>query len=259
MPSIGIVVPNFNGAEYLQECLESVLSQSVPVQCLVMDGGSTDGSVQVLKRFGDHVRWVSERDQGQADAIRRGFEMLRTDLIGWLNSDDVLLPDAACEWTALAAQCPEAVLYHGDVVRVDAMGKEIGRSYSHGLTYDDMRSGRARTVQPGSVYRSWAVRACGGIDPSFHLLMDVDLWIKLLQVGTSAYAAKPLAKFRVHEAAKSSQRPYRYYRESLQLALLHEQDRLVRAMLRRSGRIVLNYARYVIRAGSERVVTGVRA
>lgn len=233
-PTLGLVVPNFNGARFLRDTLESVLGQDRPPDdVLVMDGGSTDGSVELLRSYGRRLRFVSEHDEGQADAIAKGFAALSTDLVGWLNSDDRLMPGALHRVAAAASSAPAGVLFHGDAELVDEHGRLVGHVRGVDLDHDRMRSGRGRVVQPGSFYRAGAVRQAGGIDSSWHLLMDLDLWIRLLRVGPAVRLPGPLAQFRIHGGAKSSAPPWRYYRESLRMGRVHEADRAPRAMARR--------------------------
>lgn len=236
--SVGIVVPNYRGGRFLRECLDSLLAQDhKPLSVLVMDGGSDDESVEILKSYGDRIRWVSEPDEGQSDAIGKGFAVLDCDLVGWLNSDDVMLPGAVTRVVEAAVTHPDAVLFHGDLDLIDIDGKHLGTSWGRDLTFDKMRAGQCRTLQPGSVYRAEAVKKAGGMVKDFYLLMDVDLWIRLLGVGRSQRIPAKLAQFRIHPEAKSSQKPYRYYKESIKLSLVHERDRLPLALLRRSFRI----------------------
>ncbi len=236
--SVGIVVPNYRGGRFLRECLDSLLAQDhKPLSVLVMDGGSDDESVEILKSYGDRIRWVSEPDEGQSDAIGKGFAVLDCDLVGWLNSDDVMLPGAVTRVVEAAVTHPDAVLFHGDLDLIDIDGKHLGTSWGRDLTFDKMRAGQCRTLQPGSLYRAEAVRKAGGMVKEFHLLMDVDLWIRLLGVGRSQRIPAKLALFRVHAAAKSSRKAYRYYKETLMLGLRHERDRLPSALLRRGARI----------------------
>jgi glycosyltransferase involved in cell wall biosynthesis len=155
---VGIVIPNFNGARYLRQCIDSVLSQDHPrLRCLVMDGGSNDASLEVIRSYGQKIEWISEPDEGQADAIRKGFAQLDTDLVGWLNSDDLLIQGAVSRVVRAAAEHPEAVLFHGNVEMVDEHGEHISTAHAVDIDHESMRLGRGRALQPGSFYRRDAV------------------------------------------------------------------------------------------------------
>jgi glycosyltransferase involved in cell wall biosynthesis len=255
LPTVGIVVPNYNGARFLRGCLDSILAQDYPyLDCLVMDGASTDESLAVLAAYAGKIRVVSQPDRGQADAIDKGFRALQAELVGWLNSDDELLPGTVSKVAKLALENPDAVLFHGDVDRIDSFGHVVGKSRSRDTDYERHRSGVGRTVQPGSFYRRVAVEACGGVDPSFHLLMDVDLWIRLLRRGRAVRIPDTLGRFRVHEAAKSSSVPVvRYYRETMRLGFRHEQDRIVRAVFRRGAYIAMTHAGILLKSGRDQL------
>ncbi|MER3390660.1 MAG: glycosyltransferase family 2 protein [Microcella sp.] len=240
-----IVIPNFNGEAFLRAAVESVIAQGEDVECIVVDGGSTDDSIEILKQYGERIRWISEKDEGQSDAIRKGMERVDTELVGWLNSDDVLLPDAIAAVRKAAERSPRAVLFHGDVERIDQFGRYFALARSPDLTLDKMLEGKGKVLQPGSMYRTSAVREAGGLDERYHLLMDLDLWIRLLQVGVAENLRRRLAQFRVHEAAKSSQAPYRYYRESLLVAYRNNPGSRASAIARRVAIIAIQHARYL--------------
>lgn len=243
--SASIVIPNFNGEEFLRAAIESVVAQDDDVECVVIDGGSTDGSIEILKQYGERIRWISEEDEGQSDAIRKGMERVDTELVGWLNSDDVLLPDAIASACRAAERNPHAVLFHGDVERIDRFGRYFALARSSDLTLEKLLGGRGKVLQPGSMYRTSAVREAGGLDERYHLLMDLDLWIRLLRIGVAENLGRRLAQFRVHEAAKSSQAPYRYYRESLLVAYRNNPDSRTSAIARRLAIIAIQHIRYL--------------
>lgn len=255
-PTVGLVIPNFNGERWLREAIDSALGQARPPEVvMVVDGGSTDGSMEVIRSFGSRLRFVSERDRGQADAIAKGFRALGTDLVGWLNGDDRLMPGALASVVEAAKARPDAVLFHGDAELVDEHGRLVGHARSVNLDYQRLRMGRGRVIQPGSFYRADAVRKVGGVDASWHLLMDLDLWIRLLTAGPSVRLAGPLGQFRIHRSAKSSAPPWRYYRESLRMGTVHESDRLLFATLRRTLGVVRHLALYSLRLSADRVRT----
>lgn len=244
MADFGIVVPVFNGERYIAACLDSIVAQGTDrLKCLVMDGGSTDETVAIAKAYGPPVEVVSERDEGQADAIAKGFAALDTPLIGWLNADDTFLPGALERISEARLHDREAVLFHGAVEFVDARARIFDVSEIGDLDRDRLRRGAARLLQPGSFYDRAAVARCGGVDKSFHLLMDVDLWIRLLAEGPACFVPHRLAQFRVHADAKSSQVPWRYYRETLRIASRHQSDQPVVAALMRSRQIALHFVK----------------
>jgi glycosyltransferase involved in cell wall biosynthesis len=247
LPTIGIVVPNYNGAAFIEACLQSIRDQDYPnLQVFIADAGSKDASMDIVAQFAaDGWSHRSHSDDGQASAIQEGFAHFDTDLVGWLNSDDTLLPGALRSIAEAAQRNPNAVLFHGNVDRIDVAGTIIGKTRSLDITYERMRSGRCKTVQPGSFYRRWATEAIGGVSPEFYLLMDVDLWIRLSRLGKTVRLDRTLAEFRVHDGAKSSENPARYYQETLRLAWRYERDRLPQAAVRRSVQIARHAARAV--------------
>jgi hypothetical protein len=167
------------------------------------------------------------------------------------------MPGALASVIEAATAKPDAVLLHGDAELIDEHGRLVGHARSVDLDHQRIRSGRGRVVQPGSFYRADAVRQVGGIDATWHLLMDLDLWIRLLTAGPSVRLARPLGQFRIHGSAKSSDLPWRYYRESLRMGAVHEADHLMRATLRRGLGVARHLALFTLRLASDRV-RGVR-
>src|SRR5882724_5378084 len=128
LPRIAIVTPSFNTARYVGVAVRSVLDQDYPnLDYLVMDGGSTDGTLEILRSYGDRVRWVSEKDAGQADAIRRGFEQTDGEILTWLNSDDMFCPGAFRAVAEFFQKSPDVDVVYGDANYVDAHGFQIAR------------------------------------------------------------------------------------------------------------------------------------
>ena len=115
LPTFTIVTPSFNHAAYLEATIRSVLDQNYPgLQYIVMDGGSTDGTVEILQKYSDRLQWTSEKDQGQAHAIRRGFERATGEILAWLNSDDCYKPGCIEAAAIYLADHPEVALVYGD-------------------------------------------------------------------------------------------------------------------------------------------------
>jgi glycosyltransferase involved in cell wall biosynthesis len=205
---VAIVTPSYNTGRYVGATVRSVLDQDyAPLDYLVMDGGSTDETVDVLKSFGPRVRWVSERDKGQSDAINRGFAQARGEVLGWLNSDDTYAPGAVRAAAEFLAAHPDVGMVYGDADFIDASGRYIGRcqhvekvfSPHRLLHYSDF------IVQPAAFFRRSAFEAVGGLDPSLNWAMDYDLWLKFAAAGFKvAYLPRVLANYRWLGASKSA-------------------------------------------------------
>lgn len=200
-PLVSVVTPCLDPGWRLKRCIDSVRGQSYPhIEHLVIDGGSTDGTVELLRRT-DGIRFVSEADEGQADAINKGFEMAQGEIVGWLNADDILTPDAVA--SVVEAFTSQQIGWTiGDVVVVsssDAQVETPARPERPGTW-------RARSVapQPGSFLSRAALDEVGSLDPSFQFTMDLDLWLRLIDAGIPyAYVKEVLAVFEVHSSSKS--------------------------------------------------------
>jgi glycosyltransferase involved in cell wall biosynthesis len=202
-PRFCIVTPSYNTGRYVGAAVRSVLDQDWPeVDYVVMDGGSTDGTVGVLESFGARLKWVSAKDDGQSDAINRGFARVGSgdpdEILGWLNSDDTYAPRAFRAVADYFTAHPDVDLVYGDATYTDPHGRHIARCVhverfsKHRLFhYGDF------IVQPAAFFRRGAFDAVGGIDASIHWAMDYDLWLRIAAAGFRiAYLPKVLAQFR---------------------------------------------------------------
>ena len=136
---VSVVIPCLNRAHFLVPTIESILEQDYPhIECIVMDGGSTDGSVEIFKSYGDRIKWRSEPDDGHADAVNRGWLMSKGEILTWLNADDVwIVPDAVSQAVAYLQENPEVDVVYGNCGSIDVDGNLVGMSYLHewGLEY----------------------------------------------------------------------------------------------------------------------------
>jgi glycosyltransferase involved in cell wall biosynthesis len=190
------------------------------VEHIVLDGGSTDGSREWLQQYRElGCRLILEKDDGQTAALRSGFDLATGELLGWLNSDDVLEPGALAEVHDVFAADPDVVMVSGACLFIDADGKVIGAMATPPRsTYEDLVRTRLNPPQPSTFFRADAYRKVGGLDTSLDLAMDVDLWLKLAKVGK--YVVLPdrvLARYRVHAAAKSERLAVASAREDLKV------------------------------------------
>ncbi|MGH7857319.1 MAG: glycosyltransferase family 2 protein [Candidatus Binatia bacterium] len=180
-PRVAIVTPSFNQARFLRETIESVLGQSYPhIDYLVVDGGSTDGSLEVLRSFGERVRWISEPDRGQADAIAKGFARTNGEILAWINSDDILLTRAVEEAVTAFRSRPDAGLVYANGLLLDEQGRVTGR-FPWVEPPDLWRLVYLSdyVLQPSAFFRRSTYDEVGGLDVDLHYAMDWDLWIRL--------------------------------------------------------------------------------
>ena len=221
---ITIITPSLNQAEHLRACLASVREQEgVEVEHIVVDGGSTDGSVGILSASAQGLAWwCSEKDRGQSHAINKGLARATGDVIGWLNSDDELLPGAlrrvkeVFEAHASAmVVCGRRRLQHGD-------GRSE-RSPLEGNWRGEAMFTHPHVNQQATFYRTAVVRGVGGVDEALHYVMDLELWWRvLIAYGPKAVSSvdSELALFRLHPAAKTASAPGAFQMETA--ALLRE-------------------------------------
>ena len=214
-PLVTIVTPSFNQARYLRTSIESVLAQDYPhIEYVVIDGGSTDGSLEILKSYGDRVTWISGPDGGQADALNKGFERTEGAIVGWLNADDVYAPGAVATVVRAFDAHPQVGLVYGQGSIIDATGGLVGpfneiEPFSlwrllHGLDY---------ILQPAAFFRRGLAAGVGWLDTQLEFALDWDLWLKLAGAADVLYLRESLAFSRVHETAKTSTGGWRRVRE----------------------------------------------
>ncbi|HEX6985763.1 MAG TPA: glycosyltransferase family 2 protein [Planctomycetaceae bacterium] len=206
-PSIAIVTPSYNQARFLGRTIESVLSQGYPrLEYFVQDGGSGDGSTDVLRRYDGRLGWVSERDKGQADAINRGFARTAGEVMAWLNSDDLLLPGTLAYVGRFFAENPGVDVIYGHRVLIDQDDREIGRWVVPPHDGDALRW--VDTVPQETMFwrrRLW--ERVGGIDASFQFAMDWDLILRFLDADAKfVRVPRFLGAFRVHQDQKTLSR-----------------------------------------------------
>ena len=205
LPLVSIVTPSYNQADFLEETIRSVLSQGYPqIEYIIVDGGSTDGSLEIIQRHaGQLAWWVSEADQGQTDAINKGFAHASVEFFAWLNSDDTYLPNAVAEAVGFLQANPEAGMVYGDANLVDDAGTVIGKFPARQTDYHRLMRGYVHIPQQASFFRADLWRQVGPLDSSFYFAMDYDLWVRIARIAPLRYYPRLWANFRLHESGKS--------------------------------------------------------
>lgn len=200
-PLVSIITPSFNQARFLAAALDSVVAQDyVPIEHLVFDGGSTDGSVDILHRYRERIDVVIGPDGGQADAVNRGLAAARGEIIGWLNSDDFYYPGAVRAAVEYMTANPDCAVLYGDAAYVDESGVML-EAYPTGEP-QDLRYG-CFICQPAVFFRRSAIETSGPLDASLRYALDYDLWLRMARRFRFHRISGVLAASRLHPAAKS--------------------------------------------------------
>lgn len=220
LPLVSIVTPSLNQGPFVEQAIESVLEQDYPrIEHIVVDGGSTDETLDVLRRY-PQLTWVSEPDGGQAHAINKGFRMASGDVFGWLNADDFYLPGAV---SAVVAALREtgAALVHGGWRKVDEQGRRLRDVSPVTFDYRLQLEVRNAVAQPGSFFTREAFEAVGGVDERYRYALDYELWLKLGARYRVAHVERVLAAYRYHPASKTVDEPQGFWPETWRAAREH--------------------------------------
>ena len=260
-PLVSIVTPSLDQGAFVERTLESVLSQrgDFDLEYLVQDGGSTDGTLAVLERHRDRISLVVERDAGQADAVNRALRRARGQIVGWVNSDDLLRPGAIQAAVEAFRAAPAALWLHGKCDIVDEEDRTIRRPVA---AYKDFRARRHRmdrllienyVSQMTVFWRRSLQDRVGLLDPSLRYTFDYDLWLRFSAVAPPLYLPRTLAAFRWRAGSKSGSSFEPQFAEDWEVFLRHApDDRWLRLRKRlRTAQILAVYR--VLRAVRPRV------
>jgi glycosyltransferase involved in cell wall biosynthesis len=246
-PLVSIITPSYNQAQYIQETILSVRNQDYPfIEHLVVDGGSTDETLDILRQYEDRLTWISEPDRGQADAINKGLRRARGDILAWLNSDDAYMPGAIQTVVDYFEAHPEAHFIYGDALAIDEHGRAYGiRAHVKQGGLDELVNELDFIVQPASFWRAGVWRACGELDESLHYNLDYEYWMRVARRYPLRYAPVVLARERLYAQAKSFRGAVERLEELEAVARRHGGDGLPR------GYHALAAASYLLRAGQQ--------
>lgn len=219
-PKISIITPSFNQARFIKETIDSVLSQNSPnLEYWIIDGGSTDNTKKILKSYGHKIKWISERDRGQTHAINKGLRKVSGDIIAYLNSDDLYLPNTLNTVAEFFATHRAAMWVTGDYFIIDEKGKKI---QSYVAVYKKFLRkkptlGRLTIanfiIQPSTFFRNDLLKKIGFFDETLRYCMDYDFWMRTIQKFPLYVLDNHFSLFRLHQRSKSGSEYEKQFKE----------------------------------------------
>lgn len=225
-PLVSIITPSYNQGEFLEETIQSVLTQDYPrVEYWIIDGGSNDGSLEIIQNYADRITgWLFEPDNGQADAINKGFGKVRGDIVTWINSDDVYRPQAIKRAVRVLESHPEVGLVYSDVDSIDVDGDLFNRmQYDHWQLVDLMKF--KILGQPSVFFRRSALEKAGYLDATYHYLLDHHLWLRMaLHTSLRYVPGEVWSAARMHAGAKNVSEAASFGQEAYRLVNWMQQD-----------------------------------
>ena len=248
---VTIVTPSFNQGGFIERTIESVLSQQgdFELEYLVVDGGSTDETLSILRRYEGRLQFVSEPDRGQSDAINKGFRAATGGVLAWLNSDDVYEP-GALDAVLRALSSTGAPWCFGECRVIDERDVEVRRAIRWYKSWVSRRYSLRRLIgrnfipQPAVFFRRELLAEAGPLDESFHYAMDYDLWLRFGRLAPPAFIPRPLASFRWHGASKTGAQYRIGAAEALRIASRHARGLERAALLQHAGHFAAEIAVY---------------
>lgn len=214
---ISLVIPSLNQGRFISQTIDSILDQDYKsVEVIVVDGGSKDGTVEILKSYDQKIRWMSEKDKGQTDAINKGMRIATGKILGYINSDDYLLP-GTLKIISESFRDKEAAWISGDAIIVNEDSKEIQKGVRWYKTLLRKISSKPLLlitdylVQPSTFWKRDLMNKVGYFDESLHYTMDYDYWLRLIRVSSPHLLNEAISAFRIHSESKGG----RKYREQI--------------------------------------------
>lgn len=220
-PLVSIITPSFNQAKWLESCIQSVLNQTYTnIEYIIMDGGSTDGSADIIKRYESKLTyWQSEKDGGQAAAINAAFGKCKGQLIAYLNADDLLEPKAVEGIINAYEVNQDFSVYYGTCATIDEEGNVLKEATGSQIKFAELVKGSMLPdiFQPACFFNRKFLNRSYFVDTSYQFAFDYDLILFLSKQATTIFLNRHIASYRVHSNSKSSMFKIEAYKEKLQI------------------------------------------
>lgn len=216
-PLVTIVTPVLNSERFLEQTIRSVLEQDYPnLEYIVMDGGSADRTLKIIKMYEGRLRWRSEPDRGVADAINKGFEAGGGEILGFLNADDRYLPGAVSAAVHRLRENPETAGVYGEALWIDQDGARIANYPVRDFDRATLEK-ECFICQPASFFRRSGFESVGGMDPDLNLSFDYDFWLRMTRTHRLQRIPETLAESRMHRANKTLGQREAVFRETFKV------------------------------------------
>jgi glycosyltransferase involved in cell wall biosynthesis len=210
-PLVTVVTPCYNSARFIEETIQSVLAQTYPhIEYIIMDGGSTDGTVAIAQRYADRLTLISERDRGQTHAINKGWQRAQGQILAWLNADDLYYPDTVANAVSALEAHPEVGWVYGSGVMLDANGQPM--PFRHPVqpwNYTGLVRDNCYIIQPTVFLRREVYEDAGPLDESLHYTMDYEYWLRIGQKHAGLFVPEVRAAVKIFRETKTRSGGYR--------------------------------------------------
>lgn len=235
LPKISVITPSYNQGHLIKETIDSVLNQNYPhLEYIVMDGGSSDETVKVLQQYKDKLDYISKKDQGQTDAINQGIKKATGDIIMYLNSDDMMLPNTLNTVGEYFNNNPQAMWLTGDYFIIDEQRNKIQSFVAYykkmlrKIPFFNVLSIANFIIQPSTFWRKELSKEIGTFDENLHLCMDYDYWMRIIKKYPLHVLPKHLSLFRIHGTSKGGTQYEKQFKEEHQVLTRYNNNLIVR-------------------------------
>ena len=210
-PLVSIVTPSLNQGRFIEETILSVKNQTYPhIEHIVVDGSSTDETLGILRKYSDSITWISEPDEGQSDAINKGWRMCNGQILAYLNADDTYMPSSVQTAVEFFTRNPDVSMVYGDCNLIDEQGRMTGKYPTREFHLQRILCALCPIPQPAVFFRKVLLDEVGYLDTRLHMAMDLDLWIRIGMKFVVQHIPEVLASFRLYPGTKSLSEKYRF-------------------------------------------------
>lgn len=234
-PKISLITPAFNQAQFINQTIQSVLTQQYPnLEYIVMDGGSTDKTIEILHKYGQNLKWFSEKDRGQSHALNKALKMVSGDIIGYVNSDDYLLPGSLNKIADFFVKSHNAYWVTGKCRIIDENEHEVRKivtAYKN-IFLKYFRNMNANLIvqfisQPATFWRRGICEKIGYFDEKLYYDMDYDYWLRMWPKYKLYFTDSYLASYRIHKDSKAMMSPFKQFQIEYELAGKYTSNKLI--------------------------------